>query len=143
MNAPAQPAKDDAKLRSMSVKHADSARFEQLLAAEELNDLLGDDHNGAAGDADGDVMLWSTERVRKWLVQVGLEELYGKDSCTVCFAFSLLPTDADQHHLCVAWCVSQDCFKSIWWMDPCSCASTKPSREKASAWCTPCTAASS
>ena len=27
---------------------------------------------------DNDAMMWSTERVRKWLVQVGLEDLYGK-----------------------------------------------------------------
>lgn len=80
MNAPAEPAKDDAKLRSM--KHSDSARFEQLLAAEELREMLkdGDDDGAAqmAADGDGDVMLWSTERVRKWLVQVGLDDLYGE-----------------------------------------------------------------
>ena len=55
-----------------SRKHADSARFEQLLQEEELMAAMEADHA-----ADGDAMLWTTERVRKWLVQVGLEDLYG------------------------------------------------------------------
>jgi hypothetical protein len=53
-------------------KASDSARFEQLLQEEQLLSELDEERA-----ADSDAMLWSTERVRKWLVQVGLEDLYG------------------------------------------------------------------
>jgi hypothetical protein len=54
---------------SSSMKPADSARLEQL-QEEEMLDMLG-----SGGDVDA--TLWSTERVRKWLVEVGLPDLYG------------------------------------------------------------------
>jgi hypothetical protein len=53
----------------------DSARFERQLQEEQLLGELD-----AEQAADSDAMLWSTERVRKWLVQSGLEDLYGNYS---------------------------------------------------------------
>lgn len=53
-------------------KASDTARFEQLLQEEQLLSELDEERA-----VDSDAMLWSTERVRKWLVQVGLEDLYG------------------------------------------------------------------
>lgn len=94
MNAPAEPAQDSSKMRSM--KHPDSARFEQLLAAETLRDMLGDEEAAAALGGDDDVMLWSTERVRKWLVQVGLEDLYGERSDFAFESIMALKHTADQ-----------------------------------------------
>lgn len=60
-------------------RHGDSARFEQLLAEEEASreSLLEEELA-----IDNDAMMWSSERVRKWLVEVGLDELYGN-----CFLF--------------------------------------------------------
>jgi hypothetical protein len=56
-------------------KASDTARFEQLLQEEQLLSELDEERA-----VDSDAMLWSTERVRKWLVQVGLEDLYGTPS---------------------------------------------------------------
>lgn len=78
LNAVEQPT--TAGLGSSLKKHSDSGRFEQLLAAEQaeeeaLRDGLLEKEERAM---DNDAMMWSTERVRKWLVQVGLEDLYGE-----------------------------------------------------------------
>jgi hypothetical protein len=64
-------------LGSSTFKHADSARFEKLLQQEMLDSLNEGDAEELVTQ-DNDATLWSTERVRKWLVQVGLEELYSK-----------------------------------------------------------------
>ena len=61
-------------------KHGDSARFERLLQEEMLNALTAQEREEADRQLklgeDSDASLWSTERVRKWLVQIGLEDLY-------------------------------------------------------------------
>ena len=72
--------KSTASLGSSLKKHGDSARFEQLLAAEAeeaARDGMLEEEERAM---DNDAMLWSTERVRKWLVESGLEDLYSKSA---------------------------------------------------------------
>lgn len=53
-----------------SSNHLDQLLQKQSEEEEQEDMLMGEE----------DVMLWSTERVRKWLVQTGLEDLYGKNT---------------------------------------------------------------
>lgn len=79
--------KSTPSLGSSLKKHGDSARFEQLLAAEaEAEEAARDGMLEEEERAmDNDAMLWSTERVRKWLVESGLEDLYSKSTgCMSC-----------------------------------------------------------
>ena len=75
MNAVVDP-NQQAKGLGGSSTMTNSKQQQQKQQQEDDQDLL--DALNQQDEADQDATQWSSERVRKWLVQVGLEELYGE-----------------------------------------------------------------